>query len=196
MTGVQTCALPISNNLNNLNEDKQISEELITIHENVLKIKYVNNKSFEDIKNKIFSVINREIHNLKQLNEKDLNITESKKVILDKKTEQLNLINDKDDFKEELRIQKNKIELEIQTIENEVSTLSNQIISITEKIKYLNDDNRKLSDSLSINNVSTYGKKINKLNEISVSTSKLFKQLKDSSELLREIGRASCRERV
>ncbi len=173
-------------NLNNLNEDKKTSDELITIHENVLKINDVNNKSFEDIKNKIFSVINREIHNIKQLNEKDLNITESKKVILDKKTEQLNLINDKDDFKEELRIQKNKIELEIQTIENEVSTLSNQIISITEKIKYLNDDNKKLSDSVSMNNLSTYDKKINRLNDISVSTSIIFKQLKESSELLRE----------
>ena len=173
-------------NLTNLNEDKKTSDELITIHENVLKINDVNNKSFEDIKNKIFSVINREIHNLKQLNEKDLNITESKKVILDKKTEQLNLINDKDDFKEELRIQKNKIELEIQTIENEVSTLSNQIISITEKIKYLNDDNKKLSDSVSINNLSKFDKKINSLNEISVATSIIFKKLKDSSELVRE----------
>ena len=182
---IQTNYKNNTKNLNNLNEDKKMSEELITIHENVLKINDLNNKSFEDIKNKIFSVINREMHNIKQTNEKDLNITESKKVILDQKTEQLKLITDKDDFKEELRIQKNKIEIEIQTIEKEVSTLSNQIISITEKIKYLNDDNKKLSDSLSNNNVSTYDKKINKLYEISVSTSKIFKQLKDSSELLR-----------
>jgi len=183
---IQTNYKNNSKNLNNLKEEKQTSEDLITTHENVLKKNDVSSKSFEDIKNKVFSVINREILNIDHSNEKDLNITESKKVILDKNIEQLNLITDKDDFKEELRLQKNKIEHEIQTIENEVSILSNQIISITEKIKYLNDDNKRLADTLSINNVNTYTKKINKLNDISVSTSKIFKQLKDSSELLRE----------
>ena len=183
---IQTNYKNNSKNLNNLKEEKQTTEDLITTHENVLKKNDISSKSFEDIKNKVFSVINREILNIEHSNEKDLNITESKKVILDKNIEQLNLITDKDDFKEELRLQKNKIEHEIQTIENEVSILSNQIISITEKIKYLNDDNKRLADTLSINNVNTYTKKINKLNDISVSTSKIFKQLKDSSELLRE----------
>jgi len=183
---IQTNYKNNSKNINNLKEDKQTSEDLITTHENILKNNDVSTKSFEDIKNKVFSVINKQILNINQSNEKNLNITESKKVILDKNIEQLNLITDQDEFKEELRIQKNKIELEIQTIENEVSTLSNQIISITEKIKYLNDDNKRLADSLSINNVNTFAKKINKLNDISVSTSKIFKQLKDSSELLRE----------
>ena len=171
-----------------LNEDKQSSEKLISTHENVLKINDIDNKSFEDIKNKIFSILNREIKNIDQLNEKTLNISVSKKDILNKKNEQLNLITNQDEFKEELMIQKNKIDAAIKTIENEISTLSSQVISITEKIKYLNDESEKLANVVNINNESNYEKKLNQLNELNISTSKIFIQLKDASELIRKSG--------
>ena len=179
------------NNINNLiylNEDKKISTQLINNHEEVLKTNDIDSKSFENIKFKILSVFKREIGNIEQSNENNLKISESKKDILSKKIEQLNLITNQDEFKEQLKLQKNKLDIDIHTIENEVSTISGQIISITEKIKYLNDENNKLADVVSINTKTKFDKKLNELNELSTSTSNIFRQLKVASDLLRKSG--------
>jgi chromosome segregation ATPase len=117
-----------------------------------------------------------------------LSTSDSKKYILEKKNEQLNLITDKDQFKEELSFQKNNIVIEIQKYENEVSTLSNQIISISEKIKYLNDENEKLADKVSINDGSIHAKKIDKLIKFSNTTSEMYTKIKNASDLVRESG--------
>ena len=120
-----------------LEKDKEISEMLISKHEETLSINKIDDLNFSKAKNKIISVINREIENIKKTNINLSNETESKVVILEQKIEQLNLINNKDEFKEELKLQKEKYNLDIKKIEKEVSNLSSQIIEITEKIKYL-----------------------------------------------------------
>jgi len=175
-------------NINILNEDKLSSENLIISHENILNNNNIDNETFLAIKNKIYSVLQREIENYKLSSKDSLSASESKKYILEKKTEQLDLITDKDQFKEELSIQKNIIVEEIQKNENEVSSLSNQIISITEKIKYLNDENETLADKVSFNNGSIYTKKIDELNEFSNTTSEIYTKIKDASNLVRESG--------
>ncbi len=176
-------------NLKLLNNDKEISENLINIHENILNNNNVDNKNFVELKNKINSVFKREIGNLNSTNYNFLNVSESKKIILDQKIDQLNLITQKDEFKEELELQKQKLKLEIQSIEEDVSSISKQIITTTEKIKYLNDENEILANKVVIGNKINLSNKIEELKNLSISTSDMYRKLKDASNLLKESGK-------
>ena len=146
--------------LDNLNNDKEISELLIKKHEETLNLNKIDEKDFNEVKNKLISVVSREIENIKASNINLSKDTESKLIILEQKVEQINLINNKDEFKEELKIQKEKYNLDIKKIEKEVSKLSSQIIEITEKIKYLNNENEKLANTVKSNNDESYIKNI------------------------------------
>ena len=171
-----------------LEKDKEISEMLISKHEETLSINKIDDLNFSKAKNKIISVINREIENIKKTNINLSNETESKVVILEQKIEQLNLINNKDEFKEELKLQKEKYNLDIKKIEKEVSNLSSQIIEITEKIKYLNNENEVLANTINSNKDQNYIKNIQKLNDLSTTASEMYRKLKESSEILRNTG--------
>ena len=142
--------------LDDLNNDKEISELLIKKHEETLNLNKIDEKDFNEVKNKLISVVSREIENIKASNINLSKDTESKLIILEQKVEQINLINNKDEFKEELKIQKEKYNLDIKKIEKEVSKLSSQIIEITEKIKYLNNENEKLANTVKSNNDESY----------------------------------------
>ena len=107
---------------------------------------------------------------------------------MEQKVEQINLINNKDEFKEELKIQKEKYNLDIKKIEKEVSNLSSQIIEITEKIKYLNNENEKLANTVKSNNDESYIKNIEQLNNLSTSASEMYRKLKKASEILKNAG--------
>ena len=146
--------------LDNLNNDKEISELLIKKHEETLNLNKIDEKDFNEVKNKLISVVSREIENIKASNINLSKDTESKLIILEQKVEQIKLINNKDEFKEELKIQKEKYNLDIKKIEKEVSKLSSQIIEITEKIKYLNNENEKLANTVKSNNDDSYIKNI------------------------------------
>ena len=178
----------IINNLDNFKKDKEESKKLITTHENILNINNIDNKNFNDIKNKIYSVFHREIENIEKNNVLNLNNLDSKNNMLEQKNDQLKSINDKDHFKEELEIQKNKISKDIEIIERNVSNLSNQIISTTEKIKFLNDENAKLADEVKYLNNSNNSYKIEELKNLSFTTIDLYQKLKDASSLLNESG--------
>ena len=171
-----------------LEKDKEISEMLISKHEETLSINKIDDLNFSKAKNKIISVINREIENIKKTNINLSNETESKVVILEQKIEQLNLINNKDEFKEELKLQKEKYNLDIKKIEKEVSNLSSQIIEITEKIKYLNNENEVLANTINTNRDQNYIKNIQELNDLSTTASEMYRKLKESSEILRNTG--------
>ena len=178
----------ILNNLDTFNQDKEESKKLITIHDDILNINNIDNKNFNEIKNKIYSVFHREIENIKKNKVLNLNNLDTKNNILEQKSDQLKSINDKDHFKEELEIQKNKLSKEIEIIERNVSNLSNQIISTTEKIKYLNDENAKLADEVKFLNNSNNSSKIEELKNLSFTTIDLYQKLKDASNLLNESG--------
>tara|TARA_X000000368_G_scaffold124977_1_gene98059 strand:+ start:1804 stop:4455 length:2652 start_codon:yes stop_codon:yes gene_type:complete len=178
----------IINNLDNFKKDKEESKKLITTHENILNINNIDNKNFNDIKNKIYYVFHREIENIEKNNVLNLNNLDSKNNMLEQKNDQLKSINDKDHFKEELEIQKNKISKDIEIIERNVSNLSNQIISTTEKIKFLNDENAKLADEVKYLNNSNNSYKIEELKNLSLTTIDLYQKLKDASNLLNESG--------
>jgi len=171
-----------------LEKDKEISEMLISKHEETLSINKINDLNFSKAKDKIISVINREIENIKKTNINLSNETESKVIILEQKIEQLNLINNKDEFKEELKLQKEKYNLDIKKIEKEVSNLSSQIIEITEKIKYLNNENEVLANTINTNRDQNYIKNIQELNDLSTTASEMYRKLKESSEILRNTG--------
>ena len=174
--------------LDNLNNDKEISELLIKKHEETLNLNKIDEKDFNEVKNKLISVVSREIENIKATNINLSKDTESKLIILEQKVEQINLINNKDEFKEELKIQKEKYNLDIKKIEKEVSNLSSQIIEITEKIKYLNNENEKLANTVKSNNVESYLKNIEELNNLSTSASEMYRKLKKASEILKNTG--------
>ena len=174
--------------LDDLNNDKEISELLIKKHEETLNLNKIDEKDFNEVKNKLISVVSREIENIKASNINLSKDTESKLIILEQKVEQINLINNKDEFKEELKIQKEKYNLDIKKIEKEVSKLSSQIIEITEKIKYLNNENEKLANTVKSNNDESYIKNIEQLNNLSTSASEMYRKLKKASEILKNTG--------
>ena len=174
--------------LDDLNNDKEISELLIKKHEETLNLNKIDEKDFNEVKNKLISVVSREIENIKASNINLSKDTESKLIILEQKVEQINLINNKDEFKEELKIQKEKYNLDIKKIEKEVSKLSSQIIEITEKIKYLNNENEKLANTVKSNNDESYLKNIEELNNLSTSASEMYRKLKKASEILKNTG--------
>ena len=171
-----------------LHNDREISELLIKKHEETLNLNKINEKEFNEVKNKLISVVSREIENIKASNINLSKDTESKLIILEQKVEQINLINNKDEFKEELKIQKEKYNLDIKKIEKEVSNLSSQIIEITEKIKYLNNENEKLANTVKSNNDESYLKNIEELNNLSTSASEMYRKLKKASEILKNTG--------
>ena len=171
-----------------LHNDREISELLIKKHEETLNLNKINEKEFNEVKNKLISVVSREIENIKASNINLSKDTESKLIILEQKVEQINLINNKDEFKEELKIQKEKYNLDIKKIEKEVSKLSSQIIEITEKIKYLNNENEKLANTVKSNNDESYLKNIEELNNLSTSASEMYRKLKKASEILKNTG--------
>ena len=174
--------------LDDLNNDREISELLIKKHEETLNLNKIDEKDFNEVKNKLISVVSREIENIKASNINLSKDTESKLIILEQKVEQINLINNKDEFKEELKIQKEKYNLDIKKIEKEVSNLSSQIIEITEKIKYLNNENEKLANTVKSNNDESYIKNIEQLNNLSTSASEMYRKLKKASEILKNTG--------
>ena len=171
-----------------LHNDREISELLIKKHEETLNLNKIDEKDFNEVKNKLISVVSREIENIKASNINLSKDTESKLIILEQKVEQINLINNKDEFKEELKIQKEKYNLDIKKIEKEVSNLSSQIIEITEKIKYLNNENEKLANTVKSNNDESYLKNIEELNNLSTSASEMYRKLKKASEILKNTG--------
>ena len=174
--------------LDDLHNDREISELLIKKHEETLNLNKIDEKDFNEVKNKLISVVSREIENIKTSNINLSKDTESKLIILEQKIEQINLINNKDEFKEELKIQKEKYNLDIKKIEKEVSNLSSQIIEITEKIKYLNNENEKLANTVKSNNDESYLKNIEQLNNLSTSASEMYRKLKKASEILKNTG--------
>ncbi len=174
--------------LDDLHNDREISELLIKKHEETLNLNKIDEKDFNEVKNKLISVVSREIENIKASNINLSKDTESKLIILEQKVEQIKLINNKDEFKEELKIQKEKYNLDIKKIEKEVSKLSSQIIEITEKIKYLNNENEKLANTVKSNNDESYLKNIEQLNNLSTSASEMYRKLKKASEILKNTG--------
>ena len=171
-----------------LHNDREISELLIKKHEETLNLNKIDEKDFNEVKNKLISVVSREIENIKASNINLSKDTESQLIILEQKVEQIKLINNKDEFKEELKIQKEKYNLDIKKIEKEVSKLSSQIIEITEKIKYLNNENEKLANTVKSNNDESYIKNIEQLNNLSTSASEMYRKLKKASEILKNTG--------
>ena len=89
--------------LDDLHNDREISELLIKKHEETLNLNKIDEKDFNEVKNKLISVVSREIENIKASNINLSKDTESKLIILEQKVEQINLINNKDEFKEELK---------------------------------------------------------------------------------------------
>ena len=175
-------------NLNILKQDKKLSENLINTHENILNNNNVDKKKFIELKKNIYSLFKREIENIITKNNNLDNLSKSKKIVIDQKQDQLKLISQKDEFKEELELHKNKLNIEMQTIEKDISSISKQIITSTEKIKYLNDENEKLANNVSSNKNINYSEKVQQLKYLSESASVMYRRFKDVSILLKRTG--------
>ena len=175
-------------NLNILKKDKKLSENLINTHENILNNNNVDKKKFIELKKNIYSLFKREIENINTENNNLENLSKSKKIVIDQKQDQLKLITQKDEFKEELEMHKNKLNIEMQAIENDISSISKQIITSTEKIKYLNDENEILANNVSTNININFSEKVQQLKDLSASASDMYRKFKDVSILLKRTG--------
>ena len=175
-------------NLNILKQDKKLSENLINTHENILNNNNVDKKKFIELKKNIYSLFKREIENINTENNNLENLSKSKKIVIDQKQDQLKLITQKDEFKEELEMHKNKLNIEMQAIENDISSISKQIITSTEKIKYLNDENEILANNVSRNKNVNYSEKVEQLKDLSTSASDMYRKFKEVSILLKRTG--------
>ena len=175
-------------NLNILKKDKKLSENLINTHENILNNNNVDKKKFIELKKNIYSLFKREIENINTENNNLENLSKSKKIVIDQKQDQLKLITQKDEFKEELEMHKNKLNIEMQAIENDISSISKQIITSTEKIKYLNDENEILANNVSTNKNINFSEKVQQLKDLSASASDMYRKFKDVSILLKRTG--------
>ena len=74
-----------------LHNDREISELLIKKHEETLNLNKIDEKDFNEVKNKLISVVSREIENIKASNINLSKDTESKLIILEQKVEQIKL---------------------------------------------------------------------------------------------------------
>ncbi len=175
-------------NLNILKKDKKLSENLINTHENILNNNNVDKKKFIELKKNIYSLFKREIENINTKNNNLEILSKSKKIVIDQKQDQLKLITQKDEFKEELEMHKNKLNIEMQAIENDISSISKQIITSTEKIKYLNDENEILANNVSTNKNINFSEKVQQLKHLSASASDMYRKFKDISILLKRTG--------
>ena len=174
--------------INKWKDDKQDNKYIIKNLENIFTNKTIDKSSLNELKEHNNYIFDREINSLKDsINDfEESKILENK--ILNDKSSQLDIVNDKDEFKNQIKKEIEKLKKEIQNLESEVSNLSSQIVSTTEKIKYLNSENLKIGDNIKMLKGINYNTQINKLNEISHSSRELYLVIKNASELLNNTG--------
>ena len=169
-----------TNNLNTLNNELKKWENDLTESEklvdNINDEIFKNNTILESLPpffNKTKSILNRETLLItNKLNEKE-NFHKDLAQELLKKENLLESINENQQFKNDINIQKNELENQVIQIEKEISLVSNQLVSSQERIKALteqNDDLNKIKNELS-NNSSNENK--SDLSDI-IDSTKLF----------------------
>ena len=169
-----------TNNLNTLNNELKKWENDLTESEklvdNINDEIFKNNTILESLPpffNKTQSILNRETLLItNKLNEKE-NFHKDLAQELLKKENLLESINENEQFKNDINIQKNELENQVIQIEKEISLVSNQLVSSQERIKALteqNDDLNKIKNELS-NNSSNENK--SDLSDI-IDSTKLF----------------------
>ena len=150
-----------TNNLNTLNNELKKWENDLTESEklvdNINDEIFKNNTILESLPpffNKTKSILNRETLLItNKLNEKE-NFHKDLAQELLKKENLLESINENEQFKNDINIQKNELENQVIQIEKEISLVSNQLVSSQERIKALteqNDDLNKIKNELSNN---------------------------------------------
>ena len=163
----------LNNELKKWENDLTESEKLVdNINDEIFK----NNTILESLPpffNKTKSILNRETLLItNKLNEKE-NFHKDLAQELLKKENLLESINENEQFKNDINIQKNELENQVIQIEKEISLVSNQLVSSQERIKALteqNDDLNKIKNELS-NNSSNENK--SDLSDI-IDSTKLF----------------------
>ena len=169
-----------ANNLNTLNNELKKWENDLTESEklvdNINDEIFKNNTILESLPpffNKTKSILNRETLLItNKLNEKE-NFHKDLAQELLKKENLLESINENEQFKNDINIQKNELENQVIQIEKEISLVSNQLVSSQERIKALteqNDELNKIKNELS-NNSSNENK--SDLSDI-IDSTKLF----------------------
>ncbi len=169
-----------TNNLNTLNNELKKWENDLTESEklvdNINDEIFKNNTIIESLPpffNKTKSILNRETLLItNKLNEKE-NFHKDLAQELLKKENLLESINENEQFKNDINIQKNELENQVIQIEKEISLVSNQLVSSQERIKALteqNDELNKIKNELS-NNSSNENK--SDLSDI-IDSTKLF----------------------
>tara|TARA_Y200000002_G_scaffold356133_1_gene337660 strand:- start:312 stop:2957 length:2646 start_codon:yes stop_codon:yes gene_type:complete len=169
-----------TNNLNTLNNELKKWENDLTESEklvdNINDEIFKNNTILESLPpffNKTKSILNRETLLItNKLNEKE-NFHKDLAQELLKKENLLESINENEQFKNDINIQKNELENQVIQIEKEISLVSNQLVSSQERIKALteqNDELNKIKNELS-NNSSNENK--SDLSDI-IDSTKLF----------------------
>ena len=141
-----------SMNLNNLNSelkkwenDFSESEKLIDNINNEILKNNINLETLPPFFNKTKTILNREVLlNSEKLFEQEASHKDLTQELM-KKESLLESINENEQFKKDINIQKNELENEVIQIEKEISLVSNQLVSSQERIKSLTEQNDELS---------------------------------------------------
>ena len=141
-----------SMNLNNLNSelkkwenDFSESEKLIDNINNEILKNNINLETLPPFFNKTKTILNREVLlNSEKLFEQEASHKDLTQELM-KKESLLESINENEQFKKDINIQKNELENEVIEIEKEISLVSNQLVSSQERIKSLTEQNDELS---------------------------------------------------
>ena len=139
-------------NLNNLNSelkkwenDFSESEKLIDNINNEILKNNINLETLPPFFNKTKTILNREVLlNSEKLFEQEASHKDLTQELM-KKESLLESINENEQFKKDINIQKNELENEVIQIEKEISLVSNQLVSSQERIKSLTEQNDELS---------------------------------------------------
>ena len=139
-------------NLNNLNSelkkwenDFSESEKLIDNINNEILKNNINLETLPPFFNKTKTILNREVLlNSEKLFEQEASHKDLTQELM-KKESLLESINENEQFKKDINIQKNELENEVIQIEKQISLVSNQLVSSQERIKSLTEQNDELS---------------------------------------------------
>ena len=139
-------------NLNNLNSelkkwenDFSESEKLIDNINNEILKNNINLETLPPFFNKTKTILNREVLlNSEKLFEQEASHKDLSQELM-KKESLLESINENEQFKKDINIQKNELENEVIEIEKEINLVSNQLVSSQERIKSLTEQNDELS---------------------------------------------------
>ena len=134
----------LENQITKWNKDLDISQNLYSEFLNGINLSQNKYRDFDNYSTHSESVLNRELDSSEHLKNEELKKIEILKEELNFKNSFLASVND-EDFKNELKKDKESLEKEFSQIEEQISNISNQLVASQEKINFLTNETNSLT---------------------------------------------------